>query len=110
VVYFVCVAGRDVVGQAACSIFPAKPSSRNPFGLAGYIHVVSVTADQHSKGIGKMLVTTLFRHCREASVGYIMLDATGMGELLYRLLGFTDTDNVYLEMWKAQLDALDLGD
>jgi len=110
VVYFVAVASNEIVGQAACSFFPAKPSSRNPAGLACYLHAVSVTASERNKGIGKELVTALLKHCRDRGVGYITLDATEMGQPVYRSLGFTDTHNVYLEMWKAQLEALDLGD
>lgn len=110
VIYFVCVAGNKIIGQAACSFFLAKPSSQNPAGLAGYIHAISVTATERNKGIGKLLLTALLKYCRALGLGYLTLDATEMGEPLYRSLGFTDTHNVYLEIWKEQLDALDLGD
>lgn len=108
-VYVVFASGNKLLGQVACTIFPAMPSAKNPSGLCGYVYDVSVTAVERGKGIGRALVTKLLQYCKEQGVGYLALDATDLGEPLYRSLGFKEPDNVFLELWKEQLDSIDLG-
>jgi GNAT superfamily N-acetyltransferase len=107
--YFVYDSGEKILGQMACTLFPAMPSSRNPNGLCAYIYDVSVTATERRKGIGRALFTKLLQYCKDQGVGYLALDATDMGEPLYRSFGFKEPKNVFLELWKEQLDSIDLG-
>jgi GNAT superfamily N-acetyltransferase len=105
--YFVCQIADHINGQAAVSVFPALPSARNPTGTCGYIYDVSVVAGERRKGIARALLRRVLEHCKEARVGYVALDATPMGEPLYRSFGFAESTNTFLELWKEGLDKLD---
>ncbi|HME53245.1 MAG TPA: GNAT family N-acetyltransferase [Candidatus Lokiarchaeia archaeon] len=106
--YFVCASGKKLLGHVACTMFPAMPSAKNPSGLCAYVFDVSVTATERGKGIGRALMKKLLQYCKEQGVGYIALDATYLGEPLYRSLGFTEPKNIFLDLWKEQLDLIDL--
>jgi GNAT superfamily N-acetyltransferase len=106
--YFVCDECGRIAGQAAVSIFPAVPSAKNPTGTCGYIYDVSVLAGERRKGIARALLRRVLEHCKQACVGYVSLDATPMGEPLYRSLGFAESTNTFLELWKEGLDKLDV--
>nr|MDO8109684.1 GNAT family N-acetyltransferase [Candidatus Sigynarchaeota archaeon] len=106
--YFVCPIGKAIVGQAAVSVFPALPSSKNPSGLCGYVYDVSVMSSERRKGIARALITALLWFCKDHRIGYLALDATDMGEPLYRSLGFKEPETVFLELWKDGLDTLDV--
>jgi ribosomal protein S18 acetylase RimI-like enzyme len=109
-VYFVCDAADSLAGlagQAAVSIFPALPSAKNPSGWCGYIYDVSVATSERRKGIARDLVLRVLKYSKSKGIGYVSLDATPMGEPLYRSLGFAESTHVFLELWKDGIDKLD---
>lgn len=106
--YFVCQIAGHIAGQAAVSFFPALPSARNPAGTCAYIFDVSVATGERRKGIARSLIERVLEHCKMAGVGYVALDATPMGEPLYRSFGFAESPNTFLELWKEGLDTLDV--
>ena len=105
--YFVCEITGRIAGQAAVSIFPGLPSAKNPKGMCGYVFDVSVLPSERQKGIAHGLVRRALEHCKLTGVGYVSLDATPMGEPIYRSFGFAEPKNTFLELWKEGLDKLD---
>jgi predicted N-acetyltransferase YhbS len=75
---FVAERGDDVVGTTLCCTF----------GPVAWLAMVIVREDQRGCGLGRELVRTGLDYARQNGVRTVRLDATRLGEAVYRKLGF----------------------
>ena len=75
---FVAERDGEVVGTTLCCTF----------GPIAWIAMVIVREDQRGCGLGRELVRTALDYARQTGVNTVRLDATRLGEAVYRKLGF----------------------
>ncbi|RJP27139.1 MAG: GNAT family N-acetyltransferase [Actinobacteria bacterium] len=100
----------EVFGCISSSFNRLFPSPKNPSGMQAEIHNLAVYEEHRGKGIGRALLASILRECRERNVGRISLYATGMGRPLYESFGFSHEVIVCPEMrlYYRDLAGLDL--
>ena len=76
---FVAERDGDVVGTTLCCTF----------GPVAWLAMVIVREDQRGCGLGRELVRTGLEYARQKGIRTVRLDATRLGEAVYRKLGFT---------------------
>lgn len=92
--------GEQFVGQSVLNL------TTGHLGVAG-IFSVGVVPEQRGKGIAKAVMAETLRFAADIGCRYAILNATDMGEPLYRSLGFLPLG--YGQTWWLHRDVLELG-
>lgn len=80
------------IGCATLSYIYIMPTFDHPTGNRGHLMNVYTNPNYRHKGIASKLVKMLIEEGLAKGITEISLDATQMGEPLYRSLGFTNND------------------
>jgi len=93
--------GEKAIGCATLSYIYIMPTFSHPTGNRSHLMNVYTNSNYRRQGIGAVMVKMLIDEAREKGVTEISLDATQMGQPLYKALGFTENDSaMVLEMKK----------
>jgi ribosomal protein S18 acetylase RimI-like enzyme len=93
------VDGEDRIAATAVGWLDRHlPSLTNPSGLSGYVANISTDAGYRRRGYARSVLQELLEWFRGRGVQSVDLDATPEGEPLYRSLGFTEPQNVFLTL------------
>jgi ribosomal protein S18 acetylase RimI-like enzyme len=97
---FVAEVGSLVVGSASCQLF----AGLYPHVLAeeyrkyGYIWGVYVEPDYRGKGIGQKLTRIAVEHLKSLGCTRVILHASPLGKPVYNRLGFTESNEMRLDL------------
>lgn len=81
------------VGTGAVSFFQVMPTYHNPSGNKAYIMNMYTAPEYRRKGIACKMLDILIRDIRDRGVTANFLEATDMGQPLYKKYGFVKMDN-----------------
>lgn len=96
--HFAAWMGERPVGQSVLHLTTGR------LGVAGIFNV-GVVPDSRGRGVAKAVTSTALRFARELGCRYALLNATEMGEPLYRSLGFETLG--YGQTWWLHRDVLE---
>ena len=82
--------GDKIAGCASLSYITVMPTFDHPTGKRAHLMNVYTRAQFCRRGVGKMMVEFLIEEAKSRGVTEISLDATQIGHLLYKSLGFND--------------------
>ena len=82
--------GDKIAGCASLSYINVMPTFDHPTGKRAHLMNVYKRTEFRRRGAGKMMVEFLIKEAISRGVTEISLDATEMGHLLYKSLGFID--------------------
>ncbi len=83
----------ECVGTGIVFYYDSVPSASNPAGRNAYITSLFVEPEYRGRGTGREIMNRLIECAADRGYGVIMLNASEMGERLYRSMGFEDIRN-----------------
>ena len=85
--------GDDVVGCASLSYIWIMPTFDHPTGNRAHLMNVYTAKDYRRNGISRHMIEILIDEARMKGVTEISLDATDIGKMLYRSMGFVESES-----------------
>ena len=90
----------EAVGCAAVSFYGLPPKPWNLKGRYAYISGMYVEPEHQRKGIGKRLLQRALDYATEQGASHVTLHTTEKGILLYQSLGFGNSNEMRLELFR----------
>jgi GNAT superfamily N-acetyltransferase len=97
---FVAVAGGKIVGSASCQLFAGLYPNilATEYRQYGYIWGVYVEASYRHRGIGSQLVREAIAYLKSLGCTRAVLNAPPLTQPLYAHLGFTEGNQMHLDL------------
>jgi GNAT superfamily N-acetyltransferase len=95
---FLGMMGSRTVGAASLLIYTLPPMPGSPDRRQGHVLNVYTAPELRSRGIGRRMMEALIAEARRRGLFRLFLNATKMGEPLYRSLGFVAQEDEALVM------------
>jgi GNAT superfamily N-acetyltransferase len=90
--------GNRTVGAASLLIYTLPPMPGSPDRRQGHVLNVYTEPEFRSRGVGRRMMEALVEEARRHGLFRLFLNATKMGEPLYRSMGFTAQEDKALVM------------
>lgn len=97
---FVAEVDGIVVGSAGCQLY-TKPYPQiwaEHYSKSGYVWGVYVESPSRGQGIGKQLTSQAIECLRSLNCTRVLLHASFLGQPIYKSFGFSDSNEMYLDL------------
>lgn len=97
---FVAEVGENIVGSVGCQLFDGLYPNvlKDSYRKYGYIWGVYVELAYRKRGIAKQLTLAAMNHLRTIGCTRVLLHASPSGKAVYSQLGFSDTNEMRLDL------------